>query len=120
MREIKFRAWVEGRGMDYCEAHRSLGVFIDFHEINYGLNGFMLMQYTGLRDKNGVEIYEGDVVSGGMLLCSGGYSIRNDKTTVNYSSGMFKAGTISLCSIARDTEVLGNVYENPELLEAVK
>lgn len=73
-------------------------------------------QYTGLRDRNGKEIYEGDICSGGMLRCNGGYSTYTDKATVSFQDGIFKLGSISLISFASQTEVIGNVHENPELL----
>ena len=55
MREIKFRAWSEDYGMSR---------YFDINEDNFeAIRGYQtLMQYTGLKDKNGVEIYEGDKV----------------------------------------------------------
>lgn len=75
-------------------------------------------QCSGLKDKNGKEIYKDDICKGGMLLCTGGYSIKNDTaTTVKFEDGMFKLGSVSLISYARRTEVIGNIYQHPELLK---
>ena len=73
--------------------------------------GTPVMDFTGLHDKNGKEIYEGDVVQ---------YSY-NDyetllKSPVEYHEGAF----YPVCEIpeeARHFEVIGNIYENPELLK---
>lgn len=79
-------------------------------------NDFVLVQSTGMVDKNGKEIFEGDILGTKDGLLNG---------VVKYSSslGMWTNTLIRysnferLCSIANSREVIGNVYENPELLE---
>jgi hypothetical protein len=73
-------------------------------------------RFTGLHDKNNKEIYEGDIIRGGRLQCTGNFLIENEKTVVRFEGGMFKAGKISLCSFKRGCEVIGDIYSNPELL----
>lgn len=114
-REIKFRAWDESQkymayqGMPDLETLQS---FI-FH-----FGDKPLMQYTGRKDKNGQQIYEGDVVK-----CRG-YNRREGEWVKTYvvvfdeESSAFslqdKAGGIFM--IFRKIEVIGNVFENPELI----
>lgn len=84
----------------------------------YEVDPSTIGQYTGLKDKNGTKIFEGDVVKGGILHTQDPkYTIENHGAVVHYGSGMFKAGKISLCSFNWRCEIIGNVYDNPELLE---
>jgi len=87
---------------------------------------YVLMQYTGLKDKNGKEIYEGDIVYKEILArddpACGFYG---DKLSIVYEDGGFLAkedehAVIAhyLHIVAEDCEVIGNIYENPELLPA--
>lgn len=71
------------------------------------------MQYTGLKDKNGKEIYEGDLIGEIEFV-----------VPVEFHDGSFTVGNSQsawewLCARSRkglDTEVIGNIYENPDLL----
>lgn len=75
-----------------------------------------IMQSTGLIDKNGKEIFEGDILGtkNGLL---------NDVVEYRSDLGMWTNSLIRynnferLCSIAGDREIIGNIYENPEILE---
>lgn len=78
---------------------------------------YVLMQYTGLKDKNGKEIYEGDILA----LFQG-----TQKSEVFYKNGAFWViAQISggypesehlLCNLLDTSEIIGNIYENPELI----
>lgn len=112
MREIKFRAW-----------HKTYDLLCDVVEIVFGdddnyvavengeyierwrFDDIELMQYTGLKDVNGVEIYENDVLK----------SVGGNTEVVIYIDGRFEP----VCWYDEKTyEVIGNKFQNPELLEA--
>lgn len=124
MREIKFRAWHKEKKI----MGEVLGIDILHKEIFFSngdvdccgfadLKYIELIQYTGLKDKNNKEIYEGDIVK---LRANHGIGV------VKYYDewGAFIVEYIKLRPLAvlgmnyykEDIEVLGNIYENPELL----
>ena len=129
MREIKFRGWE--RELQMMVYDTELGGWIFEYDgnpvraVNQMINEedyfYDLMQYTGLKDKNGVEIYEGDVVKGSYYA---GYNIGIKRIigNVSWTSASFKVTGIKQYEGIRvgfdgSFEVIGNIYENPELLE---
>ncbi len=75
----------------------------------------ILMQYTGLKDKNGKEIYEGDIIVEYLLPNEYDYGIieyLDGSFVINWKSKMWQY----LINVSR-REVIGNIYENPELLK---
>jgi len=124
MREIKFRAWIHGAGdprvtpeMKYVS--HSLSMF--FAKIDDWPLGCELMQYTGIKDKDGVEIYEGDVTR--QLRednCFSGNNKEEDIVIIGEPEwselGSLNSGGPDGDYPLIEIEVIGNIYENPELL----
>ena len=110
MREIEFRSWdIRHLVIEYC-------VSLYWFEENFCAengDGYILMQYTGLKDKNGVKIFEGDIVKAGRGDSVLTAAIDYDNNVAAY---VFR-GTYCFVSEYADFEVIGNIYENPELLE---
>lgn len=114
MREIKFRAWsLINRKWVEPTSRYEIGD-ISFLQVGGFRNGVEVMQYTGFNDKNGKEIYEGDILGGDATNAFvvwvdsvGGWGIRDTKE--------WRALGTYLEHI--EVEVIGNIYENPELLK---
>ena len=124
MREIKFRAWdkankkildIEDLHWDDCT--REFLIRTTMYRDYFDTEDMILMQYAGLRDKNGKEIYEGDIVEvtrqcifekGVVVFIDGCYFVK------------VKEVVLALYECEPNNyklKVIGNIYENPELLE---
>lgn len=97
-----------------------------FGQLNYyDFDDIVLMQSTGLKDKNGKEIFEGDVVTfEDEIRCGDDLDIFLNIGVVEYGQGMFYiSNRQSVCADDLldgemwDVEVIGNIYENTELIE---
>jgi uncharacterized phage protein (TIGR01671 family) len=116
MRTIKFRAWARGRMYKATEINFAKNSFTDgedeTHILYSGCNP-TFMQFTGLTDKSGKEIYEGDIVQYDFLPEGG-----DQRAEVIYEGRSFslKNGGNSYMPFSERMEIIGNIYENPELI----
>lgn len=136
-REIKFRAWnthtktmIDLKKITPLALDQNIGecdgLFLPFQDV------FILMQYTGLKDKNGKEIYEGDIVNymfdyddeklkkkakryiGHIAWCAAHCSFEISSTIEDHHGLVFNAG--HFCQI----EIIGNIYKDYNLLNKKK
>ena len=116
MREIKFKAW-DGDSMLYVGDSLVYGSITNLWLFTH--NQDSLMQYTGLKDKNGDEIYEGDIVSHAKetSLTPKCTMVGKDVVLWQEEKARFILGKADLWGmIYKEYEILGNIHENPELL----
>jgi uncharacterized phage protein (TIGR01671 family) len=128
-RVIKFRAWHEDKRImanvgtlhltgdlhvSYKSGPEKTGYF--FGGNNYGADWRRdechVMQYTGLKDKNGKEVYEGDILA----------NTSHKNMVVEYTDDGYSVGGFALGFYLRQSkdgaEIIGNIFQNPELLNS--
>ena len=136
MRQIKFRAWDNVKNKIYYLGEESDVVFsfdsngfvaedITEHDWEFKkLEHLIYMQYTGLKDKDGAEIYEGDIYRYIVEINFDGVQRELEYTCeIHFLDGVFFAGDellIHALDNDSESEIIGNIYENPELLEENK
>lgn len=132
-REIKFRVWQKHKNkMRSFEELKDCGW--NFEDFNFPGSQAIFMGYTGLRDRNGTEIYEGDILGGNSLSRNPNDELVEVEVAWGNAAAAWiivdgkcwKRGSTKDSHVADllsswlkiyDFEVIGNIYENPELIQ---
>ena len=115
MREIRFRAWDGKKMLMNCVIYHGLVYKVledtpDTNDLSLWIDtpDYPLMQFTGLKDESGIEIYEDDII----FLNYNRLGMRK----VEFLNGAFNVSGLCISKC----KVIGNIHENPELLEQSK
>ena len=120
MREIKFRAWDD---QQTCMIYPNQGIVNNMQSWEILQRFDTVMQYTGLKDKNGKEIYEGDLLrheyEKGIAVVKFGEGYQGEPADGMYPYwGWYADGWFEQYAFdSADVDVKGNIYENPKLLK---
>jgi uncharacterized phage protein (TIGR01671 family) len=124
MREILFRGkaiggygeWVYGQYLPKSKtictetAKKGTTLYLDLFVIPETVG-----QYTGLTDRNGKRIFEGDIIGFGLNNCVVKYNVENGRYML-YEKGLYKRDGFNIDTMQLK-EVIGNIHDNPELLD---
>ncbi len=130
-REIKFRAWDSFNRIMYKENSKVIGSMFFYEENKDVINQNIYMQFTGLHDKNGVPIYESDLiyVNGQLMIVRKGYHVTDSTLELkgfeldliygHYAESPCGSWQLNLGTALNkyNTSVIGNEYSNLELLK---
>ncbi|MDE6020308.1 MAG: YopX family protein [Ruminococcus sp.] len=116
-REILFRGkridngkWVYGYYIKLKSCDETLHIIVDEHGEYHRIMPNILEQYIELTDKNGVKIFEGDILKRNEAIYEVKYSTEQVRFLAILSNGIFNPAVFQNC------EVIGNIHDNPELL----
>ena len=123
MRELKFRIWdkADREWTSYAPVFSSAhGKIFEFFPSKYQAVNLVIQQYTGLKDINGKEIYEGDIMKVHGFLYD--RFSRDEEPISNFTVKYYSNGTSiskfsTHCMSDYPCEVIGNIFENPELVK---
>lgn len=128
MRELKFRAWKKPNGIEKGFMYFPERLFLNSNGKVWHIDGekfsnsyvlehgfAVLMQYTGLKDKNSVEIYEGDIVKHPLGIIAEIIYDESGAFVAHYKHA--NAIRFEYLTFIKSCEIIGNIYEHPHLLE---